>query len=602
LTPTATPQGPTVLYSTDPQAAGNPFPSDRLFDASGHVHLPSSALDPGLPSTVEFQPARDYLQALTEQLHAFTGFGTYAPIRIRVGARVVIDPSDNPPGIMLLNFSDLSAPPPAWRATFYEPDSSIEVQPVPPLQPQTTYALVVTTALTDPYGNAVHPSADFVALLAGARPELLPLRTRLDPLIEHLGNHGIGIDSLALIELFTTQAIPDDLLAIRDRLDSGALVPGPPVFDNAPIPGLTTGIFAEGTAPYADLVKASTSPNIATVAIGSFDSYDFRTAPNGAFDPDLISGPAVPGVNHLDFYMTIPKAPAPPTGYPIVIFGHGLYGSGRDVINVAQAIGDAPLMGIAISTIHNGLRGEPSQFFAFDNLTATREYLRQTVADLLQLTRMITNAQQAKTPPFDQVDPHRMLYFGGSLGAILGTMYMAIDADVGVAMLNVPGGGIPTALGSPTLSALVNPHIVQQTGIAQGDPFFPLMVHRLQQLLQWTWDAGDPINYAPYVIVPGAQLPGVPPKHILMHEGIIDAIMPNANTDALAATMQLPDVKASRGCTDPPGCNGIWRYVMTDYHKPPTAGHAVTTLVPKAQAQAGTYLRSFGTVITDASP
>ena len=66
--------------------------------------------------------------------------------------------------------------------------------------------------------------------------------------------------------------------------------------------------------------------------------------------------------------------------------------------------------------------------------------------------------------------------------------------------------------------------------------------------------------------------------------------------------MQLPDVKASHGCDDPAGCSGIWRYVMTEYHKPPTSGHGVTSLVPQALAQAGEFLSSFGTVINDASP
>jgi len=339
-TVTPTPETPTVLYRNDPQAVGNPFPSDRLLDAYGHVQMPVSLLDPGLPATAAYQQTREYLNDLADQLHAFTAFGTYAPIRIPVGAPVTIAPSDNPPGIMLLNFNDLGAAPPPIRVTFYQPDSSIEVQPLRPLQPRTTYAIVVTTALQDTHGNAMQPSADFTALLEDTAPELQPLRTRLEPLIAYLDNHGIGKDSLALLDLFTTQATTDDLLAIRDRLDSAGLVPGTPVFSNAPVPGLTSGIFPEGSAQFKTLVGTATSPNIAAVAVGSFDAYDFRSRTDGPFDPSLISGPAVPGVNHVDFYMTIPKAPAPPNGYPIVIFGHGLYGSNRDVItNVPQTIG-----------------------------------------------------------------------------------------------------------------------------------------------------------------------------------------------------------------------------------------------------------------------
>jgi len=601
-TPTPTPESPTVFYDNDPQAADNPFPSDRLLDATGHVSLPASVVDPGVPSTAAYGATHAFIDSLAAQFHTFTGFGTYARIRIPVGTAVAIDQSDNPSGIMLLTLGDLDGPPPAIRATFDSSDNSVEVQPVLPLQPHTTYAVVVTNALHDTHGDPMQPSADFTVLLTGAPPALQTLRARIDPVVAHLAANGVGSDALALIELFTTEAITDDLLAIRGRLDAGGLVPGPPLFANSPIPGLTTGIFPEGSPGFQSLVGSATSPNISAVAIGSFDSYDFRTGPDGAFDPALISGPATPGVNHLDFYMTIPKTPAPPQGYPLVIYGHGLYGSGRDVVNMAQTIGDAPLMGIAISAIHNGLRGEPATFFVFDDPDSTREYLRQTVADLLQLRRMIANAHAAQTPPFDQTDPGHVLYFGGSLGAILGTMFMSLEPSVEVAMLSVPGGGLATALSSPYLTAIVTPHIVQQTGLTQADPWYPRMVHRLQQIMQWAWDAGDPINYAPYVVAAGAQLSGVPAKRVLMHEGITDTIMPNVNEDALAATFPLADLQASRGCSDPNGCSGIWRYVMSDYHKPPTGGHAVTSLIPQASAQAAEYLTSFGTMVNDASP
>src|SRR5207247_14506 len=140
-------------------------------------------------------------------------------------------------------------------------------------------------------------------------------------------------------------------------------------------------IFAEGTSQFQNLVGTRTSTNISAIAVGSFDSYDFRSSADGPFDPQRIDGSAVPSVNHLDFYMTIPKTAAPPNGYPIVIFAHGLGGSGRDVINVPRAVGDAPLMGIGISALHTCRRGDPGSFFNFDQLTATREYLRQTVAD-----------------------------------------------------------------------------------------------------------------------------------------------------------------------------------------------------------------------------
>ena len=51
-------------------------------------------------------------------------------------------------------------------------------------------------------------------------------------------------------------------------------------------------------------------------------------------------------------------------------------------------------------------------------------------------------------------------------------------------------------------------------------------------------------------MTPGAQLPGVPPKRILMHEGIVDSTVPNRTTDDLALAMRLPDLNASHGCDE----------------------------------------------------
>ena len=110
------------------------------------------------------------------------------------------------------------------------------------------------------------------------------------------------------------------------------------------------------------------------------------------------------------------------------------------------------------------------------------------------------------------------------------------------------------------------------------------------------------INVAPFVVDPTRRLPGVPPKLILMHEGVHDNVVPNVTTDNLALAMGLPDAKATLGCMNASGCNGIWRFVMTEYGQAPDSGHVVTVIVPQASEQARRYLLSDGTEINDASP
>ena len=605
-TPTATPQAAMALFSADPMNVANPFPSDRLLDVSGHVAVPPSYLDPNLPPTSNFDVARAYVDNVINQLTALTGFPTFAAIRVRFDQPVAVDAGRNPRGLLLFEYNDPQAAPPAFSAAVYPPDSSIEIQPLLPLKPKTTYAVVVTTALVDGSGRPVRPSPDFAAVLAGAElnPELAPVRTRLQPVIDRLRTaFGITADAIALIELFTTEATTDDLVSIQRRLRRGELVPGLPQFEHSPMAGLQTGIFPEGSSQFESLVGAPTSVNVAAVAVGSFASYDFRTGPRGPFDPTLVAGPAIPPVNHLDFALTIPKAAAPPGGYPIVIFGHGLGGNSTDAIDsVPPMIGDAAIMAIGISALQHGRRGAPTGFFVFNEIAATREFFRQTVADMMQLTRMIQNARAAGIAPFDRVDPEHIMYFGVSLGGIMGSLFMAVEPEVQVGVLSVPGGGLPNILASPDIGNLLEPLVSFRVGIAQTDPYFRPFLHRFQHLAQWVLEPADPINYAPHLIVRGAQLAGVPPKRILMHEGIVDNTIPNRTTEDLALAMRLPDLNLAGGCEDIEGCSGIWRFVMTDYGLGELSGHGASFLVPQARTQIGEYLRSFGTVVIDASP
>lgn len=595
-----------ALFSADVTNPNNPFPSDRLLDATGHVALPLAYLTASIPAASTYNTLRAVSAKTASQLSTLDGFGTFAPIRLRFSRPMVVDAGGSPHGVMILEYNDLAALPAPVTATAYGPDSSIEVQPIVPLKPKTTYAVVVTTELTDVDGDHVKPSPDFAQLLAGTNlsTDQAAWRAKLLPVISFMKTaFSIDIDGLALVDVFTTQHTTDDLVAIQHRINTGAdLVPGAPCFESCPLQNFDTGVFPENTDGYKSLIGSYTSSNVAQVAIGVFDSYDFRTGADKHFDPALVNGPKVPKVNHLDFYMTIPKGPKPPNGYPIAVYGHTLGGDGTEIGLVSTLDTTLPVAAIAVSAVDFGRRGNFINFFALNNLATLRENFRQTVADFLQLTKMVENAHAAGIPPFDMIDPQSILYLGGSLGGIMGTMYMAVEPDVRVGILSVPGGGLTNILDTPEISSFLKPLISLVTGVAADDPYYPQFFHGLQQTAQWGIDAGDPINYAPYIIVPGAQLPGVPPKHILVQEGFIDTVVGNRATEDLALAMRLPDLNASLGCMNPNGCSGIWRYVMTDYGQNETDGHYVTLRVRQATQQAFDYLGSFGTVVDDASP
>ncbi len=604
-TPTVTPipTGPIALFSNDALDPANPFPSDRLLDDTGHVHVTGALIGADLPADSTFDTARDLSNTVADQLTALTGFSTFAPIRVKVD-RVVIVPELAQGDVVVLQLDDLQEAPVTVAAVTPDisGDYAIEIQPVLPLKPKTRYVYAVTrSAAHDADGHALIQSADLSARLHGHGPADAATTTwlaTLAPVLSKLHERfSITVDDIVAIDTFTTQSIADDLIAIRDVFDSGRLPAADPVFDNSPIRGLTLGVFAEGTPEFQDLIGSATSPNVSAVAIGVFDSYDFRTA-EGIFDPDRIALRTTPKQNHLDFYMTIPKTPPPPGGYPITIFGHGLGGSGRNTVFVSQLIGDAPMMAIGISDVQHGRRGSMANFFVLSNGFITRENFRQTIVDYLQLARMI---RHTTVGPLAQVDKTRINYMGVSLGGIMGTLYMGVESLVKVGMLSVPGGGLPSIIQSAEIGRLLKPLIANTAGIALDDPLFPVFFYRFSQLSQWYIDPADPINLAPYILDPTKGLPGVPPKSILVHEGIVDNVLPNFTTDALALTMGLPDAKATHGCTSSDSCSGIWRFVMTEYGQPELSGHGVTGLIPEAGAQAGNFLATDGHEISDAA-
>lgn len=604
--PTATPTlGPAIaLFSLDARNPENPFPSDRLRDQTGRVRVPASYLRVALPDLPELSAVRAFGEAVAQQLEALSGFSTFAPLRVRFDRPVVADAGSFPRGIWLLEADDLEQPP-AWiTASYYDPDRAVEIYPVVPLKPRTRYALVVTDDLVDSAGYLVRASEDFVRLRdgTGLDGDAESWRQQLLPIWEYVErNYQIRRERIVVTELFTTQPTFDDLVDIRERLDSGSLPEALPVLDR-PLADLRTGIFPEGTPEYTALVGAESSPSVAAAVVGFFDSYDFRDRPNGAFDPGKITGAVQPSPNKVDFYMALPKATPPPQGYPVAVFGHGLGGSGRDVFQIARLDVQVPMVGIAVSALQHGRRGSVTNFFNLTSITTTREYFRQTIADFMQLVRMVRRAHEARIVPFDSIDPERIVYIGGSLGGIMGTMFMAVENRVVVGMLSVPGGGLPNILASRQIAQLLEPFLGVLIGLSSNSPYFPPFLHRFQQVAQWALDPADPINYAPYVVTPSRQLRGVPPKRILMHEGVVDDVVPNRTTDDLALAMQLPDLNGTRGCLSASGCSGIWRFVMTDYGRGELDGHGVTATVPEATRQAFAFLLSDGTWIPDASP
>jgi hypothetical protein len=598
VTPTAA-VGAVALFSADPDNPANPFPSDRLLDETGHVALRPERLAATVPADARYDATRAYLASTTAQFDALTGFSTFAPIQVVLDAPAAPGPVGDGAVYLLRAEAPFDLQPIVATGVGAGTAGAhvIEIQPTVPLAAKTSYVYVVTNAARDADGHRLRRDPDLTAALRGDVPPLNAWRGSLVPALQYLES-GLGVpaESIVAVDRFTTQPTTDDLASIVDLFTSGALPPAEPDLAT-PLPGLPVGIFPEGSPEYTALVGAASSPTIAAVAVGTFAAYDFRT--DGAFDPDKVSGATTPGTNQIDFYVTIPKGTPPAAGWPLTLFAHGLAQSGRDTIGIAQALGDYPSVMIGISAVSHGRRGNFLEFFDFLHPFATRDNFRQSVADMLQVIEM---ARSTDAAPFDHIDRSRLRFFGVSLGGIMGTLFMGHAPEVPVGMLSVPGGGLAGILRSPVIGDLLQPLLAASVELSRDDPYFPVFLHNFINVSQWALDAGDPVNVAPFLIHDEPRLPGVPPKRILVQEGIVDTVVPNENTENLARAAGLADVKATNGCQDDAGCSGIWRFVMTEYGQDRNGGHLISFVVPQALAQTRAYLAADGTEIIDAAP
>ena len=268
----------------------------------------------------------------------------------------------------------------------------------------------------------------------------------------------------------------------------------------------------------------------------------------------------------------------PPTGWPVVIFYHGITRNRLDALALTEPLNNAgyvviaidqPLHGIAAPEIDPAtitpeelgailannptallrVPGVPERTFDLDLLNnatgatgpdgvidssgahfinlsnglVSRDNLRQAAADLVALTRTIPTIDLDGDQAPD-LDGSRVHFIGTSLGGISGTNFLAMDDTAVTATLGVPGGVISDLLldsfsfGPRIEAGLIGNGLVPNTSLYNN------FIRDLQTLV----DAGDPISHA-------ADAAGAAAIHFIQVDG--DTVVPNSASNRLAAEM-----------------------------------------------------------------
>ena len=128
-------------------------------------------------------------------------------------------------------------------------------------------------------------------------------------------------------------------------------------------------------------------------------------------------------------------------------------------------------------------------FINLNNLAVTRDNVRQSVADLFALFDSLNNMDyDTGGADFDMT---KVYFIGHSLGAMVGTPFLALEAGVRDAVLGMPGSGIAKLLdGSASFGPVIEAGLAA-AGVVKGTADYESFMGAAQTLV----DSGDPGNY-----------------------------------------------------------------------------------------------------------
>jgi hypothetical protein len=534
-----------------------PFPSnyflaeDTQTPTGYRVNITPENLPPG-ETMFEGYPA------LHDQVNALDGFGTSAEIlfglsseigtREVVGGEVIV----TPPESLQISIADTVATGSPAVLICIDEDSpdfkkpvalileylsekteggsqhTLIIEPAFPLRPKTTYALALTTRLTDRSDHCVAPSEPTKRLLSGKNPQDFGLLGEQVPLaLQVLSGEGFIKDESEVcgITIFTTQSIDEEILAATAEV----LLNQPEVVANS-------------------IQVTEGSDGVAAVLVGRFVAPQYQD-PDGTFVIQN-SQPVVQGTEELEFELVIPETTAehqPP--FPVIIYQHGLLGQKEQDMGAKRAQAQAGFASLAIDAVEHGTRGSGEglvnvlNFFTISteegtfNMPVLRDNFRQCFLDLVSLAELVPVLAGLDLLPEGnpdgvlelQADP---VYLSGhSLGAVISAGALALSPRIPVGNLCTGGGRLATNLfmRSEVLGFFID--ALKPEGTTDTD------VRRFMPLLQLLIERGDPVNLARLVIA--EPPPGSAPKHVLFGEVLDDGYVPNQSNEVLGRALGL---------------------------------------------------------------
>jgi hypothetical protein len=658
--------------------AGSPFPSDRYTQRDfgnrsfRRVNLPTP------DCAVRVSDCQDIAV-----INGLDGFSTQP--RITVPFTGAIDVSSvTSDTVYLLNLGDVQTAAgfghkvginqrlwdPATNTLVFEPDEL--------LAEHSRYVLIVTSGVRDASGKPVRrANLDDDDSDEGARSLRSQGSDEYQRELRDASRLHKGAGRVTAATLFTTQTATSDLASIMRQIKAATPAPASFMVGTAagaavravfPLAGLAVQLNSQtGTAPafttsFLPTPALGIVPGaVAQIAYGKFNSPSYLTA--GQFipaTPTLSGSPHAQGSSELIFQLFVPAGVKPAGGWPVAIFGHGftdsMYGAPWAVGSVFASQGIATLAinvvghgGGALGTL-NVLRtgaapvSVPAGGRGFDQdgnsiidstegvnaapprtIIGSRDGLRQTVVDLMQLVRQVEVGIDIDGDGTPDLNAQRIYYAGQSFGGIYGTKLLGIEPNIQAGVPNVPGGSVtevarlgvfrfltaaalatrqPQLLNLPPTPGVPLPFNLNfNENIPLRD--LPVLVNKvpgataIAQVLdrfEWVQQSGNPVSYA--ALIRKAPLNGNAPKPVIVQFAKGDVTVPNPTSSALLRAGALQDratfFRNDLAFAASPGIPKNPHIFLTNIAIPASVPYAIA-----AQQQIAAFFASNGVVTID---
>jgi len=462
----------------------------------------------------------------------------------------------------------------------YEGRHALILRPLEPLVLGHRHVVGLSTALRDADGGLFTPPDAFVALRDGrtttdARVE--GSRDRFEDVFSALAGQGMPREEL--------------LVAWEIPVASEAQVLGP----IRSMQATAAERNAEGIPYTITSVETEPTEHAWKIVRGTFQPPNFLTG-----DSELVieGGQVVlqTGIERPAYPFTLflpAESQRPDDSQPLVVIGHGLFGSGEDWISgragtLAVQPGLAATGSVGIATDWIGLSTGDLDLILTEvvpdiaRIQLVTDRLAQSLVNNLTLVEL-AHEELSRDPEVGwagnggHLDRSRTWYYGGSLGGIQGASLTAISPDISRSVLAVPGAAWSTLF----QRSIHFGNIELLIDVLYPDP---LSQSVFLSMLQTLFDRSDPAGLA-------RNLGDDPSKVVLLQEAVGDVQVANVATDILARSMgahhldeaprPIPGIPVLAGPTTGPALtqvvlpDALAEYTPPETNEVPTDGNGV---------------------------